>query len=116
MIMRIPGGKQAMKLNNMKTLPLVIAVLVTIFVTLSAAEATERGSKVAFTGGTVITVSGPTIEGGVVLVENGIITAVGDGAMAIPYDAMEVDCTGMTLARARCTQRKSSLSPLRRCL
>ena len=98
MIMRIPGGKQAMKLNNMKTLPLVIAVLVTIFVTLSAAEATERGSKVAFTGGTVITVSGPTIEGGVVLVENGIITAVGDGAMAIPYDAMEVDCTGMTLA------------------
>ncbi len=97
MIMRIPGGKQAMKLKNTKTLPLVIAIVVTIFVTLSA-ESAERASKVAFTGGTVITVSGPTIEGGVVLVENGIITAVGDGATAIPYDAMEVDCTGMTLA------------------
>jgi len=50
--------------------------------------------RVAFTGGTVLPVSGPAIRNGTVLVERGRIVAVGTD-VEIPYDAFEVDCTGM---------------------
>lgn len=65
---------------------------------LPATVSVAADSKVALTGGRVVTVSGADIEEGIVLIENGVITAVGDGSLAIPYDAMEVDCTGMVLS------------------
>ena len=95
---RVPGGKEpmfSMNFNNLSPLPWVI---VTVLFLMTTPMAQANGNKVAFTGGTVLTVSGPVIEGGVILVEDGIITAVGEGDTEIPYDAMEVDCTGMILA------------------
>lgn len=53
-------------------------------------------AKIALTGGTIIPVRGPAIESGTVLIENGRITAVGE-SVDLPYDAMEVDCTGKVL-------------------
>ena len=58
----------------------------------------QSSPKVALTGGTILTISGAPVVGGIILIENGIIQAVGGGDMAIPYDAMEVDCSGMILA------------------
>ncbi len=49
--------------------------------------------RLALVGGTVHTVSGPTIENGAVLVEAGRITAVGAN-LTPPADATVVDCRG----------------------
>jgi imidazolonepropionase-like amidohydrolase len=48
---------------------------------------------IAITGGTVYPVSGPRIERGTVLIQNGRITAVGVN-VTIPADAQRVDATG----------------------
>ncbi|MAJ28541.1 hypothetical protein CBD41_03870 [bacterium TMED181] len=58
----------------------------------------QSSPKVALTGGKILTISGAPVVDGTILIENGIIQAVGGGDMAIPYDAMEVDCSGMILA------------------
>jgi len=50
-------------------------------------------STLAFRGGTVITAAGSAIEGGVVLVRDGKIVAVGKG-ISIPPDAVVVDTSG----------------------
>ena len=47
----------------------------------------------AITGGTVVTVSGPVIENGTVLIQNGIITAVGTG-VEIPAGVERIDASG----------------------
>ena len=47
----------------------------------------------AITGGTVVTVSGPVIENGTVLVQDGIITAVGTG-VEIPAGVERIDASG----------------------
>ena len=49
--------------------------------------------RIALTGATVITVSGADIENGTVLIENGVITAVG-ADVEIPFDAFEYDLEG----------------------
>ncbi len=56
----------------------------------------QRGST-AIIGATIHTVSGDTIESGVVVFENGTITAVGGPETAIPDDAERVDATGRHL-------------------
>ncbi|HET9512544.1 MAG TPA: amidohydrolase family protein [Gemmatimonadales bacterium] len=48
---------------------------------------------IAITGGTVYPVSGPRIERGTVLIQNGRITAVGAN-VTVPADAQRVDATG----------------------
>ena len=48
---------------------------------------------IAITGGTVYPVSGPKIEGGTVLIRNGVIAAVGAG-VAVPQGATVIDATG----------------------
>src|SRR3954470_20692991 len=50
---------------------------------------------VAIRGGKVVTVSHGTIENGVVVMENGKITAVGAAGTAIPKGAKVIDATGM---------------------
>ena len=53
---------------------------------------------VALRGGKLLTVSHGTVENGVVLFENGKITAVGAaGSVQIPKDARIIDATGMTV-------------------
>ncbi len=53
-------------------------------------------TKVALTGARIITVSGADIESGTVLIEHGIITAVGPD-IDIPFDATEIDVSGKVL-------------------
>lgn len=50
-------------------------------------------SKIALTGGRIIPIVGEEIDGGTVLIENGVITKVGK-SVDIPYDAMEIDVSG----------------------
>ncbi|HRI43978.1 MAG TPA: amidohydrolase family protein [Fimbriimonadaceae bacterium] len=53
----------------------------------------KAARRYALTGGTVHTVSGSVLEGATVLVEDGVITAVGE-RLPIPRDAVRVDVRG----------------------
>ena len=76
-------------------LRLFLLVAASLFVT---SLAPARQKTVALKGGKVLTVSHGTIENGVVLFENGIITAVGvAGSVQIPKNARIIDATGMTV-------------------
>src|SRR5215468_5357613 len=54
------------------------------------------GDAYAIKGGTVVTVTGATIQKGTVIIRNGLIEAVG-ADIPIPGDARVVDATGMTV-------------------
>ena len=72
-----------------------LLVAASLFVT-SLAPAQQK--PVAIKGGKVLTVSHGTIENGVVLFDNGKITAVGAAnSVQIPKDARIIDATGMTV-------------------
>lgn len=58
-----------------------------------AASLPAGAQTIAITGGRVFPVSGPPIEGGIVVITNGRITAVGAN-VAIPPDAQRIDATG----------------------
>jgi len=58
-----------------------------------AAAMPVGGQTIAITGGKVYPVSGPSIEGGTVVIVNGRIAAVGRD-IAIPADAQRIDATG----------------------
>lgn len=53
-------------------------------------------AKVALTGGRIIPVVGPSIEKGTILIEHGMITAIGTD-VSIPYDATEIEVDGKVL-------------------
>jgi imidazolonepropionase-like amidohydrolase len=53
-----------------------------------------NGEVIAITGGTLHPITSPDVEGGVVLMQNGRITALGKG-LAIPAGARTIDATGM---------------------
>ena len=53
-------------------------------------------TKIALTGARVIPVVGEDIDGAIILIENGRITAVGKD-VKIPFDAMEIDLTGKVI-------------------
>lgn len=65
-------------------------------VTPAWAQAPAPPSKLALTGARIIPVVGDDIDEGTILIEDGLIVAVGR-EVSIPYDAMEVDCTGLVL-------------------
>lgn len=74
-----------------------LAVLLLALLTAGASEAQER--PVAFVGATVLPVSSPPIENGVVVVHRGRIAAVGPVAsVAIPRDAERRDVRGRVIA------------------
>ncbi|MCA8962638.1 MAG: hypothetical protein KDC38_19065, partial [Planctomycetes bacterium] len=81
-----------MKLVIWKSLAAIVAVIIgSGSMALAAPPA-----KLALTGARIITVSGDDIATGTVLIEHGRIAAVG-ADVALPYDAMEVDCSGKVL-------------------
>src|SRR5437764_11971411 len=63
-------------------------------IAISQAEAT---GPIAIRGGKLLTITHGVIENGVVVMENGKITAVGPSGTAIPRGATVVDATGMTV-------------------
>ena len=71
----------------MKTLLMAVGLLV-------AARGAFAAGSFVITGGTVHPVSGPEIPGGMVVVENGKITAVGAN-LTVPPGAERVDATGL---------------------
>jgi len=61
-----------------------------------AFAAAQQRPAVAIRNAKIVTVSGPTIAKGTVVVRNGLIEAVGENA-AVPADAMVVDGEGLTV-------------------
>jgi len=58
----------------------------------------QETKAIVVKGGKVLTVSHGTIENGVVVIENGRITAVGDSSSTkVPANAQVIDATGMTV-------------------
>ena len=73
----------------------LVVVLTAALMGVGAANAFE-GEAYAIRGGTVVTVTGGTIQKGTVIVRNGLIEAVG-ADIPIPADARIIDATGMTI-------------------
>jgi imidazolonepropionase-like amidohydrolase len=85
-----------------------IIALTAIFALISAAIASAQAARpsnatpsapetIALRGGKLLTVSHGVIENGVVVMQNGKITAVGPASTAIPAGAKIIDVTGMTV-------------------
>ncbi|MBI2682355.1 MAG: amidohydrolase family protein [Acidobacteriales bacterium] len=87
----------------MKTIKTFLTILtITVLSVTASAQAkktaTPASTAVALKGGKVMTITKGTIENGVVVMENGKITAVGAaGAVTIPKGAKVIDVTGMTV-------------------
>src|SRR5215510_1694308 len=64
-----------------------------VFALLFVAAPLSAQERLAIKGGRVLPVSGPPIDGGIVLIRNGKIEAVGKD-VAIPSDAKVIDATG----------------------
>jgi imidazolonepropionase-like amidohydrolase len=61
---------------------------------LLAAPAVTAAQPIAIVGGKVHPVSGPVIEGGTVVIDNGRITAVGGASVPLPVGARVIDAKG----------------------
>ena len=62
---------------------------------LAVPAAAEKADVYAITGARIVTVAGPPIEKGTVVLRDGVIEAV--GAVPVPPDARVIDATGLTL-------------------
>ena len=99
------GGRRFI-VNAMSRLFLAFSILV-LFTCVSFAQTkqrtrvataqTEATGPVAIRGGKLLTITHGVIESGVVVMENGKITAVGPASTAIPRGATVIDATGMTV-------------------
>ena len=98
-------GALAPEVNPLKTalLALFVCALLTTFGFAqpkpkpSAGRTTPDIPSIALRGGKLLTITHGAIENGVVVMENGKITAVGGPNTAIPRGAQVIDATGMTI-------------------
>src|SRR5438874_10308504 len=77
-------------------------IVVFAFVAASLAQQPDRTSPrppaaIVLKGGKLLTITHGVIENGVVVMENGRITAVGAASTSIPRNAKVIDVTGMTV-------------------
>ena len=73
-----------------------ILALALAFLASSPAGHAARGEVYALVGGRVMTVSGPVLESGTVVIRDGLIESVGAGTQA-PADARLIDVKGLTI-------------------
>ena len=78
-----------------KVRPLIVALIAISFVPLTLAQRSAIDTY-AITNARIVTVSGPTIDRGTVVIRNGLIAAVGANVSA-PSDARVIDGTGLTV-------------------
>ena len=72
--------------------------LLVVVVAFAAARGTAQDAPVAFIGAEVITIAGPPIPAGTVVVSAGTIVAVGPaGSTPVPADATRIDCAGKVI-------------------
>jgi imidazolonepropionase-like amidohydrolase len=72
------------------------AVAFCLVLSFPAAVRAEKDPVYALVGGRIVTVSGPTLESGTLVLRDGVIDAVG-AAVAVPADARVIDAKGLTL-------------------
>jgi len=63
----------------------------------AASSATAANETIALKGGKLLTITHGVVENGVVVMQNGRITAIGGAGTAIPAGARVIDVTGMTV-------------------
>src|SRR5262249_10594463 len=86
-----------MKRYSSLTLAFALALtVVAIYAPWRNRAAAFDGDAYAIKGGTVVTVTGATIQKGTVIIRNGLIEAVG-ADIPVPGDARVIDATGMTV-------------------
>ena len=81
----------------MQRIALATAALTALAAVSASPPLYSQDAPVAFTGAEVIPIAGPPIDGGVVIVEDGKIVAVGDASTRIPRGATVVDVSGKVL-------------------
>src|SRR5689334_11340145 len=84
-----------------KVRPLTVALFTVsfvsiLFVSLAGAQRNNAIDTYAITNARIVTVSGPTIEHGTVVIRNGLIAAAGANANP-PPDARVIDGNGLTI-------------------
>jgi len=79
--------------RDYRTQMLAIFAVVCMLLAFTAASSPMLAQTIAITNGEIHPVSGPVIQGGTVLIEDGIITAVGRDVM-VPSGAQLIDATG----------------------
>jgi imidazolonepropionase-like amidohydrolase len=72
-------------------------VAVVLLAAAAFAQSGEKSEVIALRGGKLLTVSHGTIEHGVLVMQNGRISAIGGANTAIPKGAKVIDVTGMTV-------------------
>jgi imidazolonepropionase-like amidohydrolase len=75
----------------------MLRIIMMTILLVGASLATAQDRPTAFIGATVYPISAPPIQNGVVVVHNGVITAVGDASTRIPSNAVRVDVSGKVI-------------------
>ena len=70
--------------------------LITMLLAAASLTYAQAPGPIALRGARVVTVSGPVLEKGTVLLRNGLIEAVGEN-LDLPKDAWVVDAQGVTV-------------------
>jgi imidazolonepropionase-like amidohydrolase len=86
-----------MQSHSLRSLLAFLALLaITAFNFKSAAAQQSAIDTYAITGARIVTVSGPTIERGTIVIRNGLIESVG-ASVSVPADARVIDGAGLTI-------------------
>ena len=94
--MRIPRMQFLLPRFGRRFFPVVLTQALLLTLAASSGGRAEEPPVFAISNARIVTLSGPPIEKGTVVVRNGVIAAVG-ALVEIPGDARLIDCTGMNV-------------------